>query len=185
MCKLDAGVAAACTSAHTYTNLAAGAHTFAVVASDLTNNTDPTPAERTWTIGESASLSKLLISPSSFLAARNGPTIARKVFGATVRYVVSAASQVRFQVQRAARGRRSGHRCRAHGQGRKCTRWVTAKHGTFTRPSAEGANAFHFSGRLHGRRLKPGRYRLVATPVPRPKRHPSKAATFRIKKPKL
>jgi hypothetical protein len=37
--------------------------------------------------------------------------------------------------------------------------------GAFTRPSTAGQNSFTFTGRVNGRALKPGRYRmlLVAT----------------------
>ena len=49
-CKLDQGNWAACTSEHTLTNLAEGAHTFNVRATDTAGNTDQTPATRTFTV---------------------------------------------------------------------------------------------------------------------------------------
>ena len=42
--------ARACTSPVTYTGLALATHTFEVVATDLADNTDPSPASRTWTV---------------------------------------------------------------------------------------------------------------------------------------
>jgi hypothetical protein len=37
--------------------------------------------------------------------------------------------------------------------------------GSFTDAGQVGGNTLRFSGRLRGKRLKPGRYRLVALPV--------------------
>ena len=49
-CSLDAGAYAVCTSPYVTAPLADGDHTFAVRATDASNNTDLTPASRTWTI---------------------------------------------------------------------------------------------------------------------------------------
>jgi hypothetical protein len=37
--------------------------------------------------------------------------------------------------------------------------------GSFTVQGTLGVNSFRFSGRLSGRKLKPGEYQLVATPT--------------------
>ena len=51
LCQLDgAANAEPCSSPKTYVNLTAGDHTFAVWATDLNGNADPTPATRSWTI---------------------------------------------------------------------------------------------------------------------------------------
>ena len=42
-------------SAQNYTNVANGSHTFQVRATDLANNTDPTPASYTWTVNTAPS----------------------------------------------------------------------------------------------------------------------------------
>ncbi|CAN5205883.1 hypothetical protein BH20ACI2_BH20ACI2_20270 [soil metagenome] len=55
-CQLG-GSFTACTSPITYNSLAQGPHTFYVRAVDQAGNVDPTPAERTWTIDSSNSIS--------------------------------------------------------------------------------------------------------------------------------
>jgi hypothetical protein len=49
-CKRDDLAYQPCTSPKAYTLLSEGQHTFAVRATDAASNTDPTPAEYTWTI---------------------------------------------------------------------------------------------------------------------------------------
>ncbi len=51
-CRLDGAAFAPCTSPVTYEDLTVGPHTFQVVATDGSSNTDPTPAEQAWTIEE-------------------------------------------------------------------------------------------------------------------------------------
>jgi secreted trypsin-like serine protease len=89
----------------------------------------------------------MLMWPSRFKAARRGPGIASKAVGTTVRYRVSEASRVTFTVKRCvsrkgcARKRRIGKL--AHG-------------------AKAGMNRLGFTGRVAGKRLSPGRYRLIA-----------------------
>ena len=56
---------------------------------------------------------------------------------------------------------------------------VTLK-GSFTRAGLAGTNTFRFTGRLNGKRLRPGRYRLVATPTANGKTGRAASASFRI-----
>ncbi len=49
-CQLDNGSWAACTSPQSFSNLANGAHTFAVRAKDAAGNVDPTPATYAWQV---------------------------------------------------------------------------------------------------------------------------------------
>src|SRR5262249_46755269 len=49
-CSLDGSAFTACTSSQNYSSLAPGSHTFRVAATDLANNTDPTPASYMWTV---------------------------------------------------------------------------------------------------------------------------------------
>lgn len=72
---------------------------------------------------------------------------------------------MRFTVQRASSGRRSGARCvkptRENRRARRCTRYRTVP-GSFTHRGGAGANTFNFSGRLSNRKFPAGRYRLQA-----------------------
>lgn len=53
-CGLDGSPFASCTSPHSVSGLADGAHTFAVRAMDPAGNTDPTPASYSWLVDTSA-----------------------------------------------------------------------------------------------------------------------------------
>ena len=52
-CRVDGGPFAPCASPMSYGGLADGAHTFQVRATDLSGNSDPTSASRTWTVDTS------------------------------------------------------------------------------------------------------------------------------------
>jgi hypothetical protein len=128
-------------------------------------------------------LGPLALSPKSFRAARSGPTIA-KLTGSRVSYVLSEAAAVSFRVERARPGRRSGRRCvrprRSNRSRRRCTRFVLLR-GSFTHGGKAATNSFRFRGRLRGRRLRPGRYRLrgVATDAAK-NASPVRRTAFRI-----
>jgi hypothetical protein len=104
------------------------------------------------------------VAPSSFEAANGGASLT--AVGTRVRYSLSEAATVRFGVERAARGRRVGRRCRRPSRRnrtrRPCTRYVRLR-GSFTHAGQAGANSFGFSGRFAGRKLRPARYRLIGT----------------------
>jgi hypothetical protein len=105
----------------------------------------------------------LSLGSRTFAAAARGGSIAAAV-GTQVSYRLSEPATARFTVERRAAGRRVGRRCvapkRRNRAKRRCTRFVKVK-GAFTHPGKSGANSFKFSGRLRGRKLKAGRYRLV------------------------
>ena len=87
-------------------------------------------------------------------------------FGTKVTFTLDQAASVRFTVQRPRHGRgKHGEATRPpeERQARKCTRFVTLR-GVSRSPGVAGTNTFHFTGRLNGKRLAPGKYRLVATP---------------------
>jgi hypothetical protein len=49
-CSIDSGSWSGCTSPKSYSSLAVGSHAFAVKATDVAGNTDPSPATRSWTV---------------------------------------------------------------------------------------------------------------------------------------
>jgi hypothetical protein len=85
--------------------------------------------------------------------------------GATISYALSQPARVAFRMDSALAGRRSRGKCRKptrrNRRGRRCTRYKRLR-GGFERNAVLGANSLRFNGRLSGRRLKAGRYRLVA-----------------------
>jgi hypothetical protein len=112
-------------------------------------------------------LSAFSLTPAVFAAARSGPSLAR-ARGAYVFFSVSEPATTTFAVERLVPGTRRGHRCtkrsRSH-RGRRCTR-VKRMRGTFLHSAARsGPQRFRFSGRVGGRTIPPGAYRLVATPA--------------------
>ncbi len=115
-----------------------------------------------------ASLTGYRLSPATFAAASKGPSVAaaRKAkVGATVRYTLSEPASVRFAVERARNGRRVRGTCRPPTRRNRrrssCTSYRRLK-GSFTHTGKQGPNRFRFTGRLRGRKLGPGPYRLVA-----------------------
>ena len=121
--------------------------------------------ERTFTTSSNPSLGSLRIKPSRFKAA--GPT-ARRSTGATISYTDSQAATTRFAILAPRPGSTRGGRCVAaprHGGSRghrACTRYV--KVGSFSHKDVAASNSAELSGRAHGAKLAPGRYRLQATP---------------------
>jgi hypothetical protein len=103
-------------------------------------------------------LSGLRIKPASLRSATRGRSIVRRG-GAKVSYRLSGAAAVTFRVER------------RHGG-----RWVRVR-GRFKQAGKSGANSLRFSGRVGGKRLRAGRYRLVAIPQGGP---PARAA-FRVR----
>ena len=81
-------------------------------------------------------------------------------------FTLDGPAIVRFTVEKPGAGRRSGKRCvkptSKNRKARKCTRYVKLT-GGFNHVSTAGANSFKFNGRLNGKKLPVGRYRLVGT----------------------
>jgi hypothetical protein len=114
----------------------------------------------------------LTISPSSFFAAPSGATIsktskkAKRTYGATISYNDSQVATTTFTVLSEISGRTQGKACKkpskANKHGKRCT--ILTVLGSFTHTDTAGANKLHFSGRLQGKRLAKGSYRLQAVP---------------------
>jgi hypothetical protein len=109
-------------------------------------------------------------SRTAFPAQATGPSLLGRTFGTTIKFRLSETATVTFKVQRALKGRRIRGRCRPATRRnklrsrRKCKRYKTVR-GSFKKTGGAGANSVRFTGRVGGRRLKVGSYRLVAVAV--------------------
>ena len=128
------------------------------------------------------------IAPTTFPASPSGQSVrsVRGRYGTTVTYTLNAAAITRFTVTRLRPGRKTAHaRCvaatRRNRKASACSRRVTLP-GHFTLAGQPGANHFAFTGRIGGTRLKPGSYRLVATPTTNGRTGAPVSASFRIVK---
>ena len=130
------------------------------------------------------------VSPTSFPAAPSGPSAQasrKRKFGTKVTYTLNEAANVRFTVQRPQPGRKVKHgkkttcdrATKKNAKRKRCTRFVTLK-GSFIRTGVASTNKFRFTGRLNGKRLAPGKYRLVATPTANGKTGRAASASFKI-----
>jgi hypothetical protein len=87
---------------------------------------------------------------------------AKKGQGATLTIALDAPATVTLSFDRVTRGHRSRGRCSARARrGTPCT--IYAKAGTITRSLKAGTNRVALTGRVGGRALKPGRYRLTVS----------------------
>jgi hypothetical protein len=133
-------------------------------------------------------VSGLKVVPSSFQAAKHGGPIVPGGYAA-VSYRLSSPAKVTFSVERPVVGRRRGRSCvrptpKLRKSKKKCKRYVAVP-GSFQRPAgAAGPDRFHFSGRLGGRALKPGAYRLVAVADAGGPRSQPAMAGFHIRAPR-
>jgi virginiamycin B lyase len=113
-------------------------------------------------------LGALRFSRGTFRAATSGASTSAKrrrrvPVGTKISFSLTEPSVVRFTVDRRAKGRRVRRRCvkprRSNRSRKRCTRWVRVR-GSFTVAGKAGTNTITFRGRIGGRSLKPGRYRL-------------------------
>lgn len=94
-------------------------------------------------------VTKLKAKPKRFRAA----TKRKPKRGTNVSFTLSEAASVRLMVERCAKRKRG-----------RCVRWKALK-GGLTKPGVKGANKIRFNGRLRGKALTAGVYRLVLTPT--------------------
>lgn len=87
--------------------------------------------------------------------------------GMTVRWRDTMAARTTVRIMRTLTGRRTRGRCVAVSSSnrghRRCLRFVAVA--SLTHRDRAGGDALHFSGRVHGHRLAPGRYRLTLQAV--------------------
>jgi uncharacterized delta-60 repeat protein len=125
--------------------------------------------------------SQLKLAPASFTPAKSGLSIAakKKPAGTKVTYRLTGAATMAFGVERAIAGRVSGGKCRQESKtnrtGKRCSIYKPVK-GSFAHPGEAGSNSFRFTGRVGGKPLAPGGYRLVGAPAQGKPVH----ASFRI-----
>jgi hypothetical protein len=111
-------------------------------------------------------LGSLSFSSTTFAAAKSGASTAKKrkaKVGTKVSFNLSEASSVEFTVQRKTTGRRVSRKCKtkkkSNAKKPKCTLWKNVT-GSFTYSGKAGKNTFTFRGRIGGKSLKAGSYRL-------------------------
>jgi hypothetical protein len=133
---------------------------------DETQDKCPTQATTSGVCDNGAPLlSSVALAPGSFRAAATGQAVSsRAPVGARVFYRLSEAATVTWGVEKGTVGRTVGGRCvrktRRNASKRRCLRFVRML-GSFQTRGAEGQNGFRFSGRLNGKKLAPGSYKLV------------------------
>jgi Divergent InlB B-repeat domain len=131
-------------------------------------NTAPTSGRGSKDAGSDDSvapaITRLRLSPVAFRAAPAGPALAA-VVGARLSLALSEAATVTFRVARLAANRQDAGHCRrpsARNADRpRCPRW-TRPRGSIARNLPAGPTTLRYRGRLAGRTLPPGRYRLLA-----------------------
>jgi hypothetical protein len=115
------------------------------------------------------SIGGLSFSNTAFRAASSGSVLSRKKrapIGTKVSFKLSEAASVKFTVQRKTKGRKVSGKCkspsRSNRRKKKCTLWKSVR-GSFTVSGTAGKNTFTFNGRIGGRALRRGSYRLSGT----------------------
>ena len=149
--KFNDGTTASGTSV-THSFARAGTHTAVATATDA-NGYSIASAPVTVAVGPPA-ITKLTLKPKSFRASRAGGSVTRlsrrrRQSGTVVRYLDSVPARTTFTILRRVRRHR---------------RALWARVGSFSRQDAAGVNSFRFTGRLAGRKLAPGSYRMSVTP---------------------
>ena len=127
-------------------------------------------------------LSAAKLSRTVFVAENQGASLAAKTRrGTDVSYRDSEVATTTFVVLKAVVGHQKGKRCAAGRPGKHqklCTRYVSV--GSFTHQDQAGNVKVHFTGRVGGHKLKPGRYILALKPEASGKTGRTVKLSFRI-----
>jgi hypothetical protein len=130
------------------------------------------------------SVTKLSFSPSTFAVAPASAASASQRQATTIRLTLSERATIRVEIARKLAGRSAHGRCvkptAKLSKRRACTHYATV--GKLARGSRKaGRVAIAFSGRIHGKVLKPGAYRATIIAVDKSKHHSKpKTATFTV-----
>jgi hypothetical protein len=163
----DGATASGPTVAHAFST--PGRHTATLTARDLDNATGAASVAVTIVAAITPGvISNESIVPQSFPAAPSGGPVQaarakpKRKYGTVISYLDSQPGITTFTVQRPVAGRVSGKSCVKHAKrkAKRCTLYQPV--GSFTHADVAGANKFRFTGRLNGRKLKPGSYVLQA-----------------------
>ena len=112
--------------------------------------------------------SALRLRPRAFRPTSRGASVAgRRRTGTRVAFHLSEAASVRFRVERRVRAGRGRGRCTSKDGSNSLYRCIRYRRllGSFSVKGVPGPNRLRFTGRLRGRSLRAGRYRLVAVPT--------------------
>jgi hypothetical protein len=125
---------------------------FAKITFNITDKTKP-------------QIRELGLSRSAFRAAVSGASTSAAKIGTEVSFSVAEPSSVKFSVQRPGKGRKVGRKCAKptflNSSKKACVRLTPLK-GSFKITAKTGLNKFRFRGRIGGRTIAPGSYRLGA-----------------------
>jgi hypothetical protein len=136
----------------------------------------PPPVPAAPPVPDAPRVTALSLRPSRFQVPKKKRRDATRI-----RYGLSGVAHVKFTVDQRKPGRRSGRRCvtatKRNSKRRKCTRHVRLR-GALAVDGSTGGNVLGWNGRLRGRALKPGTYRLIASTAPGDRR----TATFRVRR---
>ena len=150
----DGATAAGASVQHAFAN--PGIHVATVNVTDAAGVSATKTVAVAATAGPVPAVSALKLTPSKFKAKK----------GTNVSFTLNVAAPVKFSVDRSAAGRKVNGKCRKptkkNKHAKRCTRHLALK-GSFSRSGVAGSNTFHWNGRVGGKALKPGSYRLIAT----------------------
>jgi hypothetical protein len=130
----------------------------------------PPPPAAAAAVGQ---IQSLALAPSTFSSVKSGEAIVsakkkgpKAPIGTTVTYSLSEKATTEFSVERVVSGRKVKGKCvkatKANRTKKKCAGFKPVS-GGFTHSGAAGTNSFKVSGRIGGKALAPGSYRLLGS----------------------